>query len=616
MIALASAALLLPLASFALLAALPQLRRGGLVAGVVSSAFALVSLTCATLLLLDVAAQPGMETGVAPVLWVRDWLPHAGTSLARLGVRVDGVSAGMTFIVSLVASAVQVYSLGYMAHEGKPSIGRYFAWQSLFLFAMLSLVLAPDLLQAFAGWELVGLCSYLLIGFYYQKPSAAKAAVKAFWVTKFADMGLLAGLVLMRWKLGTWEWDGIEPGPYVAAVALLIFVGAMGKSAQFPLHVWLPDAMEGPTPVSALLHAATMVAAGVYLIVRAFPIFEAAGPALQVLAYVGSLTAFIAACTAVVQDDIKKVLAYSTCSQLGYMVAGLGAGSAMAGYFHLTTHAFFKALLFLAAGAAIHAVHSNSIKDMGGLLRRLPGGAVLFITGALALMGIPGFSGFFSKDLILEVLEEEHLWVPFALCLASAGLTAFYMGRVIFVAYLGKPAHDTGKLHTPWVMAAPMAVLAVLAIFAGLLGPTVAGLVGGEYHFALSPAGIAALVFAFGGLGVAWFLYGGAPRTTFDFLAPVGAFIRSGPMDKLYETGWRSGLLVVAAAAGWWDRYIVDGLMNLTGWAVMEGGQRARRLQTGKAPDYVLVVVVALIVLAAWGLFSTGATAGVVGGAP
>jgi len=611
MIALACAALLLPVASFALLAALPQLRRTGLVAGVVSSAFALGSLTAATLLLLRVTAEPT----ATPVLWVRDWLPHAGSSLARLGLRVDGISAGMTFIVTLVASAVQVYSLGYMASEGKASIGRYFAWQSLFLFAMLTLVLAPDLLQAFAGWELVGLCSYLLIGFYYQKPSAAKAAVKAFWVTKFADMGLLAGLVLMRWKLGTWEWEGVEPGPWVAAVALLIFVGVMGKSAQFPLHVWLPDAMEGPTPVSALLHAATMVAAGVYLVVRAFPIFEAAGSALQVLAYVGALTAFVAACIAVVQDDIKKVLAYSTCSQLGYMVAGLGAGSAMAGFFHLTTHAFFKALLFLAAGAAIHAVHSNSIKDMGGLLRRLPGGGWLFVVGTLALMGIFPFSGFFSKDLILEVLEEEHLWVPFLLCLGSAGLTAFYMGRVIFVAFLGKPAHDHGPLHTPWVMLVPMGVLAALAVVSGFFGSWVAGLAGAEYHFALTPAGIAALALALGGIGLAWFLYGGAPRSTFAFLAPLGAFIRSGPLDRVYEAGWRSGLLVVAAAAGWWDRYVVDGLMNLTGWAVMEGGQRARRLQTGRAPDYVLVVVVALVVLALYGLVASGASAGTVGGA-
>ncbi len=608
MIQLALAVVLGPLAGFALLGALPILRRSGLAAGVVSSTVAVATLVAAVALLL------GVEPGAAPVIAEVDWLPHQGVAFARLGLRVDGTSAVMGAVVALIASAVQVYSLGYMASEGRPSIGRYFAWQSLFLFAMQTLVFAPDLLQAFVGWELVGLCSYLLIGFYYQKPSAAKAAVKAFWVTKFADMGLLAGLVLLYRETGGFAWSGLQPGWTATAVALLVFLGVMGKSAQFPLHVWLPDAMEGPTPVSALLHAATMVAAGVFLVVRTWPLFEVSGPTLHVMAWVGALTAVIAALTATVQDDIKKVLAYSTCSQLGYMVAALGAGSPVAGLFHLTNHAFFKALLFLAAGAAIHAVHSNSIRDMGGLWRSLRGGSILFLAGAAALVGLPGFSGFFSKDLVLEALVGAHLWGPFALAIGGVAITGYYVGRVLMVAFFGKPAKDHGPLHTPAVMAVPMAVLAVLAVVGGAFGGRIATWLGGTYHFHLTPEGIAAIVLALSGLGLAVWVHGwGGGRALVAAAAPVGAFIRAGWLDRFYETAWRQGLLAVARGAGWFDRYVVDGVMNLVGWSVLAGSEQARRFQTGRAPDYILAVVIAFVVLAAWGAVSglTGC-----GGAP
>jgi NADH-quinone oxidoreductase subunit L len=597
MTSLALVVLFAPIAALLLIAALPPLRRAGTAAGLVSSAFALTSLGAAIALLVQVLGNPA-AVSVATI----NWLPHAGKVLAVIGVRADGVSATMAVVVALVASAVQVYSLGYMAHEERPAQGRYFAWQSLFLFSMLALVLAPDMLQFFLAWELVGLCSYLLIGFYYQKPSAARAAVKAFWVTKFADMALLVGIVLLHREYGTFSWHVVAAGPALSLVAVLFFVGAMGKSAQFPLHVWLPDAMEGPTPVSALLHAATMVAAGVYLVVRAWPIFQVSPEALTTMAWVGSITAFLAACMALVQEDIKKILAYSTCSQLGYMMAALGAGSMTAGFFHLTTHAFFKALLFLSAGALIHAVHSNNLSDMGGLRRKMPFQATLFMVGTAALIGIPGFSGFFSKDFILEALEHGHLWGPFALCLASVALTAFYMGRAVFRAFFGDRAPD-GHFSTPGVMTAPMVVLAILALGAGWFGARLAVLWHGTYAFHVTPVGILATVLGLSGLGLAWLVYGSRVLSVPAFLSPLAAFIRSGPVDRLYLFGWNRGLLGISAACGFFDRYIVDGFVNLTGWVVLESGRRMRAVQSGKVQDYVFAVVLGFLILAAWGFF-------------
>jgi NADH-quinone oxidoreductase subunit L len=616
-----------PIASLLLIAIVPHLRRREkagtpgvplrasgpgvpLAAGVVSVAGALLALGASLVLLVRVW---GLEN--PHFVFTINWLPHSGQTLAVLGLRVDGISASMAAVVALVAACVQVYSLGYMADEDRPGIARYFAWQSLFLFSMEALVLAPDMLQFFLAWELVGLCSYLLIGFYYKKPSAARAAVKAFWVTKFADMALLVGIVLLRRDFGTFSWEGLHPSPALTAVAVLFFLGAMGKSAQFPLHVWLPDAMEGPTPVSALLHAATMVAAGVYLVVRSFPIFAAAPEALTLMAWIGAITAFLAAAMAFVQEDIKKVLAYSTCSQLGYMMAALGSGSLMAGYFHLTTHAFFKALLFLGAGAVIHSVHSNNLSDMGGLWRTLKVPTLLFLAGTLALVGIPGFSGFFSKDLVLEHLQESGQWGPFALCLAGVGMTAFYMGRVLFRAFFG-PAHAASRGHaaghapthggthaTPWVMTVPMVLLALLAIGAGWAGGAFAELWGAEYAFHLTIAGSTATVLALGGLGLAWLMYGSRTIAPFAFLAPLGAFIRSGPMDRIYLFGWNRGLLVVSSAAGWFDRYIVDGLINLAAWVTTQLGERMRTLQTGRAQDYVFAVMLGFVILAAWAIF-------------
>lgn len=597
MLELVAVPVLLPLATFALLAIVWPLRQSGKPAAWLSVLTALVSFGAAVAVWLDAPAH-----GAAAWTDTYSWLVRDGVTIAEVGFRVDAISAPMLVVVTLVAACVQVYSLGYMADEPAPALGRYFAWHSLFIFAMAALVVAPNLLQLLGAWELVGLCSYLLIGFYWQKPSAGKAAVKAVWVTRFADIGLMTGIVVLYATTGGFSWDAPLSSGAATAIAALLFLGVMGKSAQVPLHVWLPDAMEGPTPVSALLHAATMVAAGVFLVVRAFPIFSAAPDVLTAMTWIGAVTAIVAAATALVQDDIKKVLAYSTCSQLGYMVAGLGTGSFFGGYFHLTTHAFFKALLFLGAGSVIHAVHSNDVREMGGLLKKTPITAVLFVTGSLALAGVPPFAGFFSKDLILEELYHAHAWGPLALLLAGAGLTAFYMTRVVCLAFFGKPSHRADHAHeSPAVMLLPMAALLVLAVGSGFYAWTFGQrVVGHEYHFALTAPGLLALALALGGIGLAYAKYG---LGMFPALGSAGlaAFIRSGPVDTMWANAWARGLLPFARVAGWVDRYVVDGLVNLTGWAALEGGAALRRLQTGNVRDYMYAAVVGAVLFAAWG---------------
>jgi NADH-quinone oxidoreductase subunit L len=488
----------------------------------------------------------------------------------------------------------------------------------LFLFAMQGLVVAPNLLQLFICWELVGLCSYLLIGFYYQKPAAARAALKAFWMTKFADMGLLLGLILQFSVTRSFGWDQATVQALIASswalpwVAGLYFLAVMGKSAQFPLHVWLPDAMEGPTPVSALLHAATMVAAGVYLIVRSFPIFEAAESIHLYMTYIGATTALMAACIAMVQTDIKKVLAYSTCSQLGYMISALGAGSMMAGYFHLTTHAFFKALLFLAAGSIIHAVHTNDMREMGGLWKKMPFTSLVFIIGSMALAGIPIFSGFYSKDLILETLyarslEDPLFFPPFLACVLGAGLTAYYMTRTIIMTFFGKLSRKSDYAHEHgWRMSAPLLLLAILAITAGFGADTFAHLIGEtHFHFAIfhfSPVALLALCISLSGIVLGYLIHvrGDAAWIAYA-LMPVKNFIEFGPVNQAWLSGYRHGLLGISASIAWFDRYIVDGLLNWTGAMTLIAGDRLRMMQTGRVSDYVYVVVFGAILLAAWG---------------
>jgi NADH-quinone oxidoreductase subunit L len=374
----------------------------------------------------------------------------------------------------------------------------------------------------------------------------------------------------------------------------------MGKSAQVPLHVWLPNAMEGPTPVSALLHAATMVAAGVFLVVRAYPIFAQAPDVLLAMTYIGAITAFVAAATAVVQDDIKKVLAYSTCSQLGFMVAALGTGSVLGGYFHLTTHAFFKALLFLGAGAAIHAVHSNSIHKMGGLIKKTPYAATMFIIGAAALAGIPGLSGFFSKDIILEEMVHGGHWIPLGLLLLAAALTAFYMTRVVVIAFFGKPSDAAEHAHgAPLLMGAPMAALTVMAMVAGYTGGQLGPLWGGQIAFHLAPIGIVATTVALASVIYGVLLYGRGIN------GPSGAklreFILSGPVDTFWHGTWRKGTLPAAKIVAWTDRYVVDGAINWVAWAMLKGSNLIRLATTGRAQDYVTAVVVGVLFFVIYG---------------
>jgi len=593
---LALLGLFIPLAVALFLVLAGPIRRLGKPAAYLSLAGTLFSLGTSLML----ATQ--LEAGKVLVHHAVRWLPHVNA--IELGVHLDGVSVAMLVVVGIVASCVQIFSLGYMADEPANDYGRYFTWHALFVFSMNSLVLAPNLLQLFLGWELVGLVSYLLIGFYYKKPSAARAALKAFWVTKFADMGLLLGLIVLFAQTGSFGWHVVVPS--AGLVTMLLFFAVMGKSAQFPLHVWLPDAMEGPTPVSALLHAATMVAAGVFLVVRAFPLFEQAPDTLSFMSNVGAFTALFAAIIAVVQTDIKKVLAYSTCSQLGYMVCALGAGSQVAGYFHLTTHAFFKALLFLAAGSLIHGVHSNDMRKMGGLFSKMKLTSVTFIIGAFALAGVPGLAGFFSKDLVLEVVYHEGLYLQFAALMAAAFLTAFYMGRVIFLALLGEPSKEAEHAHESGLsMTLPLVVLAVLAVVVGYFGTPLAATYGQEYHFHVSPVGIGATVLGISGLAMSYWMFGKpkAGKALRGLFGPVGELVKAGLVDRFFVFGFEQLMLPIAAGVAFFDRYVIDGLMNFTGYATMEVGDRLRTLQSGNVQHYVYAVAVGMMALGAYGVF-------------
>jgi NADH-quinone oxidoreductase subunit L len=396
------------------------------------------------------------------------------------GVLVDGMTAIMLVVVTLISFLVHLFSSGYMA--GDRRYARYFAFLGFFTFSMLGIVLANNVFFLYVFWELVGLASYLLIGFFFHKTSAANANKKAFLVNRVGDFGFWLGILIFFTAVGSFSYQdlfagvqsGALSGGLLTAAGVLLFMGCIGKSAQVPLHIWLPDAMEGPTPVSALIHAATMVAAGVYMIARLFPLFTP--DALLVITYVGAITALLAASIAVVQTDIKKGLAYSTISQLGYMVMAVGVGGVMAGMFHLTTHACFKALLFLGSGAVIHAMHhEQDMRQMGGLRHKLPITFITFLIATIAISGVPPFAGFFSKDAILGAalvfaMEHPAHWVPFAMALFAAGLTSFYMFRILFLTFTGKPRNQEKYDHAHEVsfsMAAPLVVLAALSIVVG-----------------------------------------------------------------------------------------------------------------------------------------------------
>jgi NADH-quinone oxidoreductase subunit L len=620
-------ALLAPVAAFLVLALVAPLRRAGRPGAYVSILGATVALGAA------VAAWRGYDGAITRMVW--DWLPSEGRPLATIGVLADETSTVMLVLVALVALLVQVYSLSYLSDEPPQGLGRYYTYQSLFAFSMMGLVLAPNLLQLFICWELVGLCSYLLIGYWYQKPEAARAAVKAFWTTKAGDVGLLIGIVML-WKLaGTFDLGELRamaagnelPLAGLSIITFCIYLGAMGKSAQFPLHVWLPDAMEGPTPVSALIHAATMVTAGVYLLHRTSWLFALTPDVLLIVAWIGAFTALLAAVLACVQDDIKRVLAYSTVSQLGYMMAAIGAGFSTAGFFHLLTHGLFKALLFLGAGAVIHAVHSNDLSQMGGLAKRMPQTATVFIIGTLSLAGIPLFAGFLSKEEILGSVWEGGLVGPFALLMLVAFLTAFYMFRVVFLAFFGPAkaghhvvsgfsqtnhSHDAHHGDPPAPMLLPLWVLALLSMAVGLystfIGPGLVAAPEGAEHAApgwLTPAAVGV---ALAGIALAWLTYQrGAinPASLASAFGPIrNAALQKFWIDDLFENVVAAGTLAFSSLVGWIDRYIVDGVLNVVSAWTVTTGDEMRTIQTGKAQDYVYGLAVGLLLLLVWARWS------------
>ena len=577
------------------------------------------------------------------------WLPLAGTSGGlQLGFQVDPLTAIMLIVVTSVSTLVIFYSQGYM--HGDPGYSRYFAFISLFCMSMLGLVLANSLLGLYLFWEGVGLCSYLLIGFWYQKPEAAAAAKKAFIVTRFGDFGLLAGILLLWTHAGTLEFSRLEEmiragrfdPAFMSLVGVLIFCGAVGKSAQFPLHVWLPDAMEGPTPVSALIHAATMVAAGVYLVARAFPIFEAGPVAMEVVMVIGTVTAILAASMALVANDIKRVLAYSTVSQLGYMMLALGVGSVGASMFHLMNHAFFKALLFLTAGSVIHSLGSQDLRYMGGLGKYMKITATTMLIAALSLSGFPLVtSGFWSKDEILAAAFDHGQYLVFAVGLFTAFLTAFYMFRAWFLAFWGEPRWETGRqgdgatgrhgghgthdsslsthhspsthhsVHeSPWVMAGPLVILAVPSILSGfwgspLLGNGFAAFLEGA-HAEAAPLNLAvmgsSMVVALAGIYLAWLMYGArslAPEKVSALFGPAYQVLyHKYWFDEVYNGFVRIVVLGVAHLLRLFDTYVIDGIVNGIATLTRSAGATLRQVQTGRLQNYGWAMYAGVIVIA------------------
>ncbi len=530
------------------------------------------------------------------------WLTTS-TLNAHIGLRLDALSGIMLVVVTTVALMVQIYSLGYMSEE--PSLSRYYAYLSLFCASMLGLVLATNFLQLYVCWELVGVCSYLLIGFWYDRHAPAFAAKKAFVTTRFGDLGFLIGLIMICTAAGSFDFVEIQAkvaagtwtAGWLGTVAVLLFCGAAGKSAQVPLHVWLPDAMEGPTPVSALIHAATMVAAGVYMVARLFFLFSASPDAMQVVAVIGGVTAIFAALIALVQDDIKRVLAYSTISQLGYMMLALGVGGMAAGMFHLFTHAFFKALLFLGAGSVIHATHTNNMWEMGGLRKKMPWTFWTFVAGSLALAGVAPFAGFFSKDAILHLVMGKNLFL-FALAVLGSLCTAFYMTRVICVTFLGEARAASGHAHeSPWVMRVPLVILAVLSVVAGFWHAGFERLVqGGEAEAEGLNLGFAAVtqMVPLAGILAGVMLYvlkSPDPDALAVRFAPLYTLLkRRFYVDELYD--WIIDRIVLRCSAGlaWFDRHVVDGAVNGVAWLTQQTGTQLRYVQTGRVQHYALAV--------------------------
>jgi NADH-quinone oxidoreductase subunit L len=528
------------------------------------------------------------------------WLvfsPHLAINLTAI---IDPISVMMIVVVSLISLMVHVFSLAYM--RGEERFGTYYSYLGLFTFSMLGLVLSGNFLETYIFWELVGCSSFLLIGYYYDRPTAVAAAKKAFVVTRFADLGLLIGILILSSQartldfglFDTWVAHGTFLGVSLVSWGLaLVFVGGAGKSAMFPLHIWLPDAMEGPTPVSALIHAATMVVAGVYLVARLFVLYASDPGVLQIVLYVGAFSALVAAIIACTQTDIKRVLAYSTMSQIGYMMFALGSLGYTASMFHLFTHAFFKALLFLCAGVIIHHVHTNEMKGMGGLRKMMPLTHLCFLVACLAISGIPPFSGFFSKEAILLAAWHANKFVYFT-GLFTSGLTAFYMFRLYFSIFWSKPSE--GHAHKmPLVESAPLVILALGAAFAGfipfsrLMNPNEATETGSVFgSMAIAPVAI-----ALAGIGIAAYLYGKESdrpdRLAMKFKGLYQFAYHKFYIDEVYAFITKKIIFnLIGKPAAWIDRNVVDGLMNFLAAVTGRVSAGIKGFQSGKVQDYAL----------------------------
>ncbi len=611
---------------------------------------------------LSIATSAAAGVIALPVCWAvfqgahfahqGTWLMLGNTPL-KFGYLMDPLSATLLFMVTIVGTLIQIYAAGYM--QGDPRYSRFFAYVSLFMSAMLTVVISDNYLLFFMAWEIMGLCSYLLIGFYFEKASAASASLKAFLTTRIGDIGFLLGFLTLFTAIGTLNFsqmNTIMAGAHSGHVALntglltlaalFIFCGTIGKSAQFPLHVWLPDAMEGPTPVSALIHAATMVAAGVFLVARSFTLFMAVPNILPVVTAIGTITAFLAAFIALTQNDIKRVLAYSTISQLGFMVTALGLSGLGAGTFHLITHAFFKALLFLGAGSVIHGAHVQDIHEMGGLFKKMPQTAITFILASLALSGVPPFSGFWSKDEILLAAFGSGHFLVFGILLLTAFMTAFYMFRLIFLTFFG--AARNAKVHaheSPALMTVPLWCLAVGSIVIGFPGSPFMHhwfqkFIAHMVHYPEYEPSVfvmaCSIVVAVSGITFAGVIYlkkkhwASAMAKTFPsfyrlsfhkfyfdefysvyIVKPFNALGRGlFGFDEAVVDGTVNGTgkntLFLSEIKNWIDKYIVDGAVNFMGTLVYLLNSLVKRVQTGFVQNYLLIVFLSVLAFLAFEL--------------
>ena len=621
------------------------------------------SFVVALLCVLSIASRPAEGRTFVQILF--PWI-QAGSLLVPAGFQLDPLSSVMALVVTGVGFLIHVYSVGYMSHER--AFARYFVYLNLFMFAMLTLVLANNYLLMFVGWEGVGLCSYLLIGFWYEKQSASDAGKKAFIANRIGDFGVLLAMFLLFWTFGSLTYteifakvpllreSGVLTTGLATAITLLLFLGATGKSAQIPLYVWLPDAMEGPTPVSALIHAATMVTAGVYMVARSGALFLLAPDTMMVVAVIGAATAIFSATIGICQTDIKRVLAYSTVSQLGYMFLACGVGAFTAGIFHLMTHAFFKALLFLGSGSVIHALSGEQdMRKMGGLKKYVPVTFFTMFAATLAIAGIPGLSGFFSKDEILwQSFSSPHgspvLWV---VATAAAGITAFYMFRLVFLTFFGDsrmdPEVEKHAHESPWTMTVPLSILAVLSVAGGWIG--IPAVLGGSNHFehwlapvfhpvAAGARGAAAEAVHEGAAGAAHAAQAGAhPPASLEiglmavsvavalcgialayFLYRVrtekpGEIARKWPtlydvvyhkyyIDEFYE--WAVIRRIVNFSVGLWqmfDALFIDGIVNGAADLARAAGERVRRLQGGVVGGYAFSLLAGAVLLVGYILY-------------